>query len=200
MNRQKFLDDVIFGWMKNDLERMSKAIPSNNGKLGNINFPLALCVLTYIESLGSYLLGADLQNYKKVAGHYINQCFDRPNDYDSELLGEFFRHGLAHQYFSRGAISREGKRPPIVKDERYGLILDVDTLLFDFINSLNVFKEKLTDENYQSRMVEISNDLESKKIKYDQVISTHRDLSNLRSYYSTYSGASGVAGPIKFDD
>lgn len=198
MNKKQFLDEIIFGWMKKDLERMSKEIPSDSGQIGNINFPLALCILTYIESLGSYLLGKDEKNnYKKVAGYYIDQCFERPGEYNSELLGEFFRNGLAHQYFSRGAITRTGKRPAIVKDINYGLILDVDTLLVDFINSLINFKEKLTDENYRSRMTEISNELEIKKVKYEKAISSYPDLSRLRSYYSTYSGASGVAGPIK---
>ena len=196
MNKQQFLDEIIFGWMKNDLERMAKEIPTNSGMVGNINFPLALCVLTYIESLGSYLLGKDKQEYKTTVGHYISQCFSRPGEYNAELLGVFFRHGLAHQYFSRGAISRVGKRPAVVKDDKYGLILDIDTLMSDFLESLDAFRNKLTDENYLSRMTEISKELETAKNKYMSEISTHKDLSKLRSYHPMYSGASGVAGPI----
>lgn len=56
---QDFMDGVVFGWIKHDVERMRDEIKVHPGKAGNINFPLALCLLAYMEYLGGFLLGKD---------------------------------------------------------------------------------------------------------------------------------------------
>ncbi|MDO8657506.1 MAG: hypothetical protein Q7K55_02100 [Candidatus Levybacteria bacterium] len=56
MDKIRFIDEVVLGWMKSDLTRMRDSIRPISSEPGNINFPLALCVLSYIEYLGGFLL------------------------------------------------------------------------------------------------------------------------------------------------
>ena len=159
MGKDDFIKNIVFGWMESDIKRMVKEIPTEDGKIGNINFPLALYILVCIEYLGGFLLGKE-GDYTSNTKEYINKCFKTKNEYCTDILRDFFRNGLAHSY-GRGAISRANIRPAIYFKDKNLPLLDVETLASDFLGSLNEFKQQLNDENYKKRM-----DQELQKIKH----------------------------------
>lgn len=169
MDKTRFLDDIVFGWIKKDFERMLQRIKVIPGGEGNINFPLALCVLVDMEYLGSFLLGSDC-GFNNCAGKYIQKCFKKPNEYPIKILGDIFRHGLAHEYFSRGGIRREGKHPAVYNDEKIGVILDAETLVKDFLDSLEKFKDELSEEKYMIRMAQAKETIRVKLYKHRELI------------------------------
>ena len=199
MDSNTFLNKIVFGWIKNDLERMTTQVPARNGQDGNINFPLALCTLSYMEYLGGFLLGEE-GDFTNNATEYIDKCFSHKNEYPIDILRDIFRNGLAHEYFARGAISRNNLRPAIYKQSGVGAILDVETLVTDFLNSLNEFKTQLTEEKYQKRMSRALNEIERFKTKHKTLVDCLREgQMYFPSTYSTTSTsrASGYSGPIK---
>lgn len=198
MDLERFLKEIVFGWIKNDLERMTTAIPARSGEVGNINFPLALCVLAYMEYLGGFLLG-EARGFDNNVREYITQCFARPDEYPVEILGDVFRHGLAHEYFPRGAISREGRRPAVYSISGIGAILDVETLVNDFLSSLEQFRTKLTEANYQRRMRSALQRIENMKNTYSAVINSLPTRSVTTSTSTSASGVSGYPGPMTTD-
>ncbi len=153
MKKTDFLNTVVFGWMKSDLERMITNIRPDKTEVGNINFPLALCTLSYMEYLGGFLLGKDDGFFGNVDS-YTSECFPNVGEYPTIILKDLIRNGLSHDYFPRGAISRNGWHPAINKGKTFDIVLDAETLVIDFITSLDVFKEKLEDEKYEKRMQE----------------------------------------------
>ncbi len=168
MNKDGFLSRIVFGWIKKDLENISKVrlvIPGD----GNANFPLALLIVIYMDHLGGYLLGTEKNGLEANIRAYLT-CFKNPADYNSELLADLFRNGLAHDYFARGGISRSGMRPPMVYSLGIGVILDADSLLSDFIESLENFKAKLTKENFQKRFLEAKQTMEYSYSKHKSII------------------------------
>ena len=144
MDRQTFLGTVVFGYIKKDLENMRDRIRPQPAAIGNINFPLALCVLAYMEYLGSFLLGR-YTSFAQSVQEYISKCFTNPSDYPVEILRDIFRNGLAHEYFARGGISRDGGKPAVYKEVE-GAVLDAETLVNDFLESLDKFKQELEDD------------------------------------------------------
>jgi len=194
MNKTDFINNVVLGWMKSDLMRMRDQIRPELSEVGNINFPLALCVLSYMEYLGGFLHGTD----KKFTGNvqkYINLCFKNPEEYPVEILRDLIRDGLAHDYFPRGAISRNGKHPAIYKGRTYYLVLDAETLVNDFIDSLDTFINKLEDEKYKMRMKELLNKIDEFKERYKDFID---DLGGQpdNDQATPSSGASGYPRPL----
>lgn len=145
MNKDDFISDVVLGGMKNDLIRMRGGIRPDSSEVGNMYFPLALCVLSYMECLGGFLFGED-NRFAINVEEYIKVCFKNPTEYPVAILKDLIRNGLAHEYFPRGAISRNGKHPAIYKGRTFSLVLDVETLVNDFIESLDVFIDKLEDD------------------------------------------------------
>lgn len=200
MDLDTLLNKIVFGWIKHDLERMTTEIPALDGAVGNINFPLALCVLAYIEYLGGFLLGEE-GNFTNNATEYIDKCFTHKNEYPIDILRDIFRNGLAHEYFARGAISRNNLRPAVYKQSGAGAILDVETLVTDFLDSLDKFKAQLTEEKYQKRMSKALDEIERFKTKHKTLIGGLREGQIYRSpgtYTTTSSsGASGYPGPVK---
>lgn len=169
MDKTRFLDDVVFGWIKKDFERMIKEMPVRPRQAGNINFFLALCVLVSMEHLGGYLLGKD-KGFEGNVKEYINRCFPNPREYPIEILKDIYRNGLAHEYFPRGAVSRSNERPPIFVDDRIGIVLDAETLANDFLNSLEKFKDELDEVKYKKRMQEIKQKIKDRQDKNKQII------------------------------
>lgn len=195
MNKTDFTNSVVLGWMKNDLIRMRDRIRPDSSEVGNINFPLALCVLSYMEYLGGFLLGTD-KKFTENVQEYINLCFEDPEEYPVEILRDLIRNGLAHDYFPRGAISRNGKHPAIYKGKTYYLVLDAETLVNDFVDSLDTFIEKLENEKYAKRIKEVLNKNDKFKERYKDFI---EDLGSQPDdgYQATpSSGASGYSGLI----
>lgn len=165
MTRADFMERIVFGWIKNDLERMKMTIRPISGKAGNINFPLALCSLSYMEYLGGYLLGNE-GDFTKNASAYIAGCFDNPSEYSVDILRSIFRNGLVHAYFScGGGISREGERPALKKMGNEEVILDVEVLVDDFIVSLLKFSGLLKEESYNKRTSQLIEKHKSEKMK-----------------------------------
>ncbi|MBU1110557.1 hypothetical protein KKB83_02990 [Patescibacteria group bacterium] len=169
MNKTDFVNIVVLGWIKSDLIRMRDTIRPDRSEVGNINFPLALCTLSCVEYLGGFLIGKD-QKFTGNVEKYINECFQHPDEYPVEILRDLIRNGLAHDYFPRGAISRNNKRPAIYRGRTYSIVLDAETMVNDFIDSLDVFVEKLEDHKYEARMQGLSEKIDEFKVKHKSFI------------------------------
>lgn len=192
MNKQTFLDTVVFGYIKKDLENMRDKIRPQPAAVGNINFPLALCVLAYMEYLGSFLLGRTA-GFSSNVREYISQCFSHPNEYPIGILRDIFRNGLAHEYFARGGISRDGGRPAVYK-EVGGVVLDAETFVSDFLESLDKFRQELGDDRYTRRLTQAENSIVERRNHNQSLI----DQLSVRfiTPMTRSSGASGYPGPI----
>jgi len=193
MNKIDFLNIVVFGYIKKDLEAIKSYIPRKSGEPGNVNFPIALCILSYMEYLGGFLTGFDW-NYTENIKAYLINCFKKSSDYDVTILEEIFRNGLAHDYFARGGVGRDGIRPALYRGWNNEVILDADTLLGDFIISLDTFKEKLTDEIFTERIALAENKIADLNTKYLQAISKLPFIGDIP--HASISGASIYPGPI----
>jgi len=169
MNKTDFVNKVVLGWIKSDLVRMRDTIRPSSSEVGNINFPLALCVLSSMEYLGGFLLGTD-NGFTGNVGKYINTCFEDPGEYPVSILKDLIRNGLAHEYFPRGAISRNGKHPAIYKGRTFYLVLDAETLVNDFVESLDVYVKKLENEEYEKRMQETLDHIDEFREKHKSYI------------------------------
>lgn len=196
MDKTRFVNEVVLGWMKSDLIRMRDSIRPISSEVGNINFPLALCVLSYMEYLGGFLLGKDI-SYITNVNEYINSCFNNTEEYPPQILNDLIRNGLAHDYFPRGAISRNGKHPAIYKGRTYELVLDAETLVNDFINSLPIFISKLDDKRYEARMKMAMDRIEQLKQKHKDYIDELPCQPDDNEQATPSSGPSGYPGPIK---
>ncbi|GAI41398.1 unnamed protein product, partial [marine sediment metagenome] len=169
MDRDKFLNEVVFGWIKRDFERMITELPVRPREAGNINFFLALCVLTTMEFLGGFLLGKN-RKFEKNVEVYIDKCFSNSEEYPIGILQDIFRNGLAHEFFPRGAVSRDNEHPAIFKDDKIGIVLDAETLSKDFLNSLDNFREQLDDKKYNSRMEQLKETIKKWQDKHKKII------------------------------
>ena len=170
MKKTDFINNIVLGCIRSDLIRTKDSIRPDPSKKGNNNFSLALCVISYMEYLGGFLLGAD-KKFKDNVGKYISTCFEYPEEYSIAILREFFRNGLACEYFLQGgAISRNGKRPAIYKDKVFNIVLDAETLVDDFIDSLEVFINKLKTFKYEKRMKIAFSEINGFDNKYDDFI------------------------------
>jgi len=195
MDKGEFTNSVVLGWMKADLTRMRDHIRPESAEVGNINFPLALCVTSYMEYLGGFLLGID-KGFTDNVREYISSCFRNPDEYPVEVLRDLIRNGLAHDYFPRGGISRNGKHPAIYKGRTYYLVLDAETLVNDFIDSLSIFINKLEDEKYELRMKETFNKIDDFKERYKDYIDNLEGQPDDNDQATPSSGPSGPSGPI----
>lgn len=202
MTKFEFLDRIVDGWIRQDLERMMSEIPAKDGEIGNINLPLALCTLSYMEFLGGYLIGrygSFATNTKK----YIKYCFSNPREYNVALLMDIYRNGLSHEYFARAGISRENERPALYLSEEGQVVLDVETLTKDFIKSLQVFRTELSDENYLKRKQEIEKSIAQFTHDYAEQIQKlpRKKYKKLTPMYNSAVFSSLVStypGPVKF--
>jgi len=164
MNKNEFLDKIVFGYIKKDFERLLSLKPIPYGD-GNINFFLALCVLVTIDFLGGFLLGGN-RRFKENTKGYMNRCFNNPSEYPIGILKDIYRNGLAHDFFPRGAVTRDNRHPAVYLDKNRGMpVLDSETLARDFLVSLNEFKNKLEEAKFEKRWlkVEESISLEQKR-------------------------------------
>lgn len=191
MTKDKFINTIVFGWIKGDLENISKVRTVIPGE-GNANFPLAMCTIMYMDLLGSYLLGTAKGGLEANIREYLT-CFKTPTDYPPELLNDLFRNGLGHDYFARGGISRSNMRPPMVNDPKIGVVLDADSLLNDFLDSLTNFKIKLIDSCFNNRFNEAKNDMEERYRKHQSIINLlPKPQVQIKTFPPTrVSGASG---------
>lgn len=163
MEKQRFID-VYIRWMRNDIKNM---------KDGGLNLPLALCLLSYTEFLGSLLSGRDKPNYENTK-IYINQCFGQcKDDYQFEVLRDLFRNGMAHEYLARGGISKDNKRPAIRTIGNGNIILDAYQMAEDFLESLNIFERVLNQEKLNLRFEEMRRKSEELKQTLSDKLPTH---------------------------
>jgi len=190
IDRNFFMNNIVFGYIKDDLQNMITKIPVNIRRSGNINFPIAVCTLMYMEYLGSFLLGKD-KDFEGNVKEYITKCFDKPDDYcfnepnncNVKILREIFRNGLSHVYFARGGISRDNKRPPLYVDVTGEVILDAQTLANDFLNSLEKFKNELDESKFNKRMHKLIKEIKNKKKdckeEIDKLPSSSTNITNI---------------------
>jgi len=208
MEKANFIEEVINRWTKNDLAGMRDAIRPISGESGNINFPLALCTLAYMEFIGGFLWGED-RGFACNVMRYIDDCFTSRKEYPIDILTDLFRNGLVHEYFPRGGVSRNGKRPAIYKGNKYNIVLDAETLVTDFFNSLGIFINKLETTKYEKRMDQAIGRISSLKNKYKDLIeklsrqpnddetATPSEAPPEETTGRTFSaGASGSLGPM----
>lgn len=191
MLKYEFLNKVVNGYIKKDLENLKSCLPKKPGEEGNNNFTIALCILSYMEYLGSFFSLNDFDFTKNVT-EYIKNCFKFPADYHPILLKDLFRNGLAHDYFARGGISRDGNRPAMYKNYQNKAILDADTLLEDFLTSLDKFAQALTDYNYVERMKIADNKINLFETRHASEINS---LTSLARMSVSTSGATIYPGP-----
>lgn len=194
MDKQTFLDKVVFGYIKRDLENMRDKIRPEPNAVGNINFPIALCVLAYMEYLGSFLLGR-YAHFCPSVHEYISRCFSRPDEYPAEILRDIFRNGLAHEYFARGGISRDGGRPAVYK-EVDSAVLDAETLVNDFLESLNKFKQELENDKYIRRVNQVEKSIADEKANNRNLIN-QLPIRVVTQMMTCSSGASGYPSSIE---
>ncbi len=195
MNKIDFINKIVFGYIQKDLENIKSKIPPVRGEVGNANFPIALCVLAYMEYLGGFLLGRSL-GFKRNIEEYMNRCFNFSPEYNSVILRDLFRNGLAHEYFARGGISRDGIRPPMNRNYEGKAILDAQTLLDDFLNSLNAFKDELNEESFQRRKKGAENAIKKWETIHKNEVLNLPFIGNFPTHTRT-SGASIYPGNIK---
>lgn len=192
MNKLDFLNTVVFGYIQKDLEAI-KTLPRKSGEPGNANFPIALCILSYVEYLGGFFTGLEW-DYTKNVSSYTEKCFPNKGGYNVDILEDIFRNGLAHDYFARGGVGRDGIRPALYRGWKKEVILDADTLLDDFLTSLNKFGDELTDEIFnkrialaEKRITDLNNNFKDQIDKLPFI----GDIPNART-----SGATVYPGPI----
>lgn len=167
-------------WMRSDIEAM---------KNNNINFPLALSVLAYMEFLGSIFTGNPLGD-RENADEYMKECFEnKRNDYPIEVLWDVFRNGLAHEYFARGGVANGNERPAIQVGADGLKVLYSKTLADDFLESLKIFETKLSQEKLDvrlSKLVKGTEDLTQKHKKYENQLGSNVFAANIVS--SVFAG------------
>ena len=193
MNKIEFINKVVFGYIKKDLENIKSYLPKRPGEEGNNNFTIALCVLSYMEYLGSFFT-LDSWNFEKNVSAYIERCFTTPSDYHPAILGDLFRNGLAHDYFARGGVSRDGIRPGLYKNYDNKAVLDADTLLDDFLVSLDKFVQELPDDKFTTRMEMAKQTISDRETKYADEIGKLRFIGDIPG--ARTSGATTYPEPI----
>ena len=191
MNKHHFYNRVIREYIQSDLLAIKTYIPHQQTATGGLNFPIALCILAYMEYLGSFFTGQTSErSFAENVRAYISKCFTHHADeYDIEILKDLFRDGLAHEYFARGGIIRDGgSNGPMFLGFGNNVILDAETLLNDFLESLDKFYESVTDEQVKQR-TEVAEELRKQKLnKRATAISTLPLQSVPTSGTSTYPG------------
>lgn len=151
ITKEKFIE-IYIRWMRSDIEAM---------KQNNINFPLALCIFSYMEFLGSIFTGNPTGD-RINADEYMKECFGNKRDeYPIDVLWDVFRNGLAHEYFARGGVANGNERPAIQVGADGLKVLYSKTLADDFLESLKTFETKLTQEKLDVRLTKMV-----KKIEY----------------------------------
>ena len=154
MTKDDFIKNIVFGYIEKDIQKMIRAEEDSDG-YGNLNFPLAYCVISYMESLGSYLNGVDLKfecNIKK----YVHFCMeDYSGRLNCKILGDLVRHGLGHDYFSRIPVSKSDI-DEIFYFHNNQLTLNSKSLAIKFLASLKNFNSQLEDKMFESRSEEIN--------------------------------------------
>jgi len=195
MKKDEFIDKYVLGWMKRDFERVIEEIPVIPNEAGNIGFFLALSVLVSMDALGGFLLGED-KRFEENVKEYIGKCFRNPEEYPIEILQDVYRNGLAHDFFSRGAVTRDSSYPAIFRDKEIGVTLDANTLAKDFLESLNKFSEVLTEENYQERSKQLEEKINRCIISNKKVIDTlpERDTPSFSTSTTTVTSTTSSQG------
>lgn len=188
MNKEEFLQKVVFGYLQGDLTRMVKTIRPVQNKAGNINFPLALFTLSCMDYLGSYLHGRDKAFMKNIQ-RYLDLCFTHPQQYPVVVL-KIFRDPLAHRFFLGGGVSRGGRSPALTKTLDGNALLDVEVLVSDFLASLPTFAAKLDDNAFSQREAQLMARSSKEEAEAATQISNlppiDFNLSDVRSGASTY--------------
>ncbi len=190
MSKIGFLNEVVFGYIKKDLENINSYLPKKPGEPGNNNFPIALCVLSYMEYLGSFFTLNDF-NFDENVKIYMERCFKNSSSYHPAILGDLFRNGLAHDYFARGGVARDGNRPPLYRNYDNIVILDAETLLVDFLASLDKFATELTDDNFNKRIQIAIDKINAKLANYSSEINKLPFFGNMPGAHT--SGATIIS-------
>lgn len=191
MIKTDFLNQVVLGYIKKDLENIN-TLPKRPGEAGNNNFPIALCVLSYMEYLGSFFTLKDSNNFDENVKVYTEKCFRDSSIYHPAILGDLFRNGLAHDYFARGGVARDGNRTPLYRNYDNIVVLDAETLLVDFLDSLERFGSELTDDNFNKRIQTALGRISTTLTTYNDEIKKLPFIGDLPGVHT--SGATTISG------
>lgn len=127
---------------------------------------------------------------------YLNNCFKNSGNYHAGILRDIFRNGLAHEYFARGGVARDGINKALYRGYNNEVILDADTLLEDFLASLDVFRDKLQDDMFESRIKLAEQSIKKWEEQYRDEIAKLPSISDMPQ--ARTSGASIYAGTLNF--
>ena len=198
MTKDEFITKIVNGYIKNDIQTMINILPDHEGN-GALNFPLTYCVISYMESLGSYLNGLDLKfecNIKK----YVHTCMkEYSSNLNYQILGDLVRHGLGHDYFSRIPISKSDIADIFYYKDKT-LALNSKSLARKFVNSLEIFSDQLNEKEFKSRADEINNRINRilNKEEVNKFIRHIKEKHNYDSKPSTFPLVSGASTPLNY--
>jgi hypothetical protein len=156
---KQYFDTIISGYLVHDLQNLlDEKLDTKHP--GGCSAPLAMMVFSAMNILG-YLTSS--KNTGKIQDAETEECIKEfCNDWMAkinhiykkstfqEILVNFFRHGLAHQFMSitSSAITRDPHHNKVIKiiknekDEK-GIILQVKILANDFLEAINLLKKKI---------------------------------------------------------
>jgi hypothetical protein len=170
-----YFDKIIKGYVVHDIQSL---IDEDSGldelEVGGCAAPLAMCIFSAMNQLGYLTSNRNTDNIEINPDTELcikEFCEDWMSKVDNdtyqrtsvqEILVNFFRHGLAHQYMpiSYMAITRHPKRKGLLETyEKEGskfYILQVKILAEQFLHAITILEKKIaasksTDEGFKTR-------------------------------------------------
>ena len=146
-----FFEEMVECYMLADLAKIEGNYDVSS-KCGNCNFPLALQIFSCMDFIG-WLIGDPKNKPEETSKNiesFISNLFDDTRKSQVQEVVKFtkiFRHGLAHEYFAKGAgISRNGKELLSIDLDKEVLVLDADVLLGEFRSAVKRLKKRVEQE------------------------------------------------------
>ena len=109
-----------------------------------------------------------------------------------EILGDYIRHSISHNYLSRIPIAKEDSEFIIYLDSNNNICFNSRRLATEFIKSLINFEEKLTYDAYKCRMSQFRESTIEYNNKYKYKIQKVTAISKKNGNFSFKSLASEI--------
>ena len=180
----RFIAEVVDGWMLGDLKRMVTEIKHYPDSAGNCNFPIALYTFTCIEFLG-YLTsptpipdgqGSTFSRIWSYIDSFFSETYKQQLNPYRDRFVNIFRHGLAHEYFAKSAgVSRT--HPKLLREEGGVPILDADRFYDAFRESVVGLKEAVNQDK-EAIVERITTRYTAKQRGYTEVTTTTTTTSS----------------------
>jgi len=117
--------------------------PAVHPQGGGLNFPIALCLFSYMDAVGYFFTGKLFDtsgNIWKYMEETFGEDFSKFKKFGPEITN-VFRNGLSHEYFAKHSAISRGMYEVIFFDEKEILVLDADRLSDIFIKSIYKFNQ-----------------------------------------------------------